>query len=157
MIELTEMTPAEFDDYLDYAVRSYGESRVRSGQWQPGEAPELAEKTLRDLLPDGLRTPGHELLVIRDPDLRRTIGYLWLGLSEHATGLRAYIYDFVVLEEYRRRGYGKAALRALEHKARSMGAHVIAAHVYSEDYVARALYDHIGYTVDQAALTKLVE
>ncbi len=157
MIELTQMTPAEFDDYLDHAVRSYGESRIRSGQWQPGEAPELAEKTLRDLLPDGLQTPGHQLLAIRDLDLGRAIGYLWLGLSSHGAEVRAYIYDFVVLEEYRRRGYGKAALQALEDKARGMGVHIIAAHVYSEDYVARALYDQIGYTVDEATLTKLVQ
>lgn len=157
VVELQPMTPGEFEDYLDYAVKAYGESRVRSGHWKRGEAPELAEKTIRDLLPDGLATPGHELLAIRVPEVDRPVGYVWLGLSRREDSPRAYVYDLVILEEFRRRGYGKGALQALENKARALGARMIAAHVSDENFVARALYDHIGYTVDQVELTKLVE
>ena len=57
----------------------------------------------------------------------------------------------------RRSGYGKSGMQAVEDKARGMGVDIIAAHVYSEDYVARALYDQIGYTVDEATRTKLVQ
>ncbi len=47
MIELAQMTPAEFDDYLDHAVRSCSESRIRSGQWQPGKPPNLPNNLAR--------------------------------------------------------------------------------------------------------------
>lgn len=157
MIELSPMTQSEFQAYLKYAVAAYGESMVRGGNWQVGEAPELAEQTLNDLLPDGLHTPGHHLLSIVDVTLKQAVGYLWVGIADRDDGPYAYIYDFVILEPFRRRGYGKTTLRALEEAARGMGARMIAAHVYNENSVARALYDQIGYTVDQVALTKTVD
>jgi ribosomal protein S18 acetylase RimI-like enzyme len=162
MIELVPMTEDEFQTYLDYAARAYGETMVRSGDWQAAQAPELAQKTLRDLLPSGLSTPGQHLLAVHDPSLpapadAEPIGFLWIGITDRGDGPCAYIYDFVILEPFRRRGYGKAALRAVEDWVRSGGAHMITAHVTSENTIARALYDDIGYTVDQATLTKLVD
>lgn len=157
MIELSPMTHSQFQAYLEYAVEAYGDSMVRGGNWQAGEAPELAKQTLHDLLPNGLETPGHHLLSVVSATLKQPVGCLWVGIAEHDDGTYAYIYDFVILAPFRRRGYGKAALSELEKKARAMGARMITAHVYSENYVARALYDQIGYTVDQVALTKVVE
>jgi ribosomal protein S18 acetylase RimI-like enzyme len=92
-----------------------------------------------------------------DVTLKQAVGYLWVGIADRDDGPYAYIYDFVILEPFRRRGYGKTTLRALEEAARGMGARMIAAHVYNENSVARALYDQIGYTVDQVALTKVVD
>lgn len=160
-IELRPMTGQDYERYLAYAVEAYGETMVRRGDWEKAQADELARKTLQDLLPQGPSTPGHRLLAIHDPALAQRqdscVGFLWIGFAEEDGQPSAYIYDFVILEPYRRRGYGKAALRALEDLVRSAGAHMIKAHVTNENTVARALYDTIGYTVDQVTLTKLIE
>ncbi len=159
MVRLESMTDEDFADYLRYARAAYGESMVRGGFWHAGEAPELAEKTIRDLLSEGVDTPGHHFYSIlrEEADARTVVGYAWLGEADRGQGRYAYVYDFVILGSHRRRGYGKAALARLEDEVSRLGLNMIVAHVYSENFVARALYDTIGYTVDEVTLVKCVD
>ena len=62
MIELTQMTPAEFDDYLDHAVCLRREPDTQRPV-ATGEAPNLRKPARPS--PDGRQTPGHQLLAIR--------------------------------------------------------------------------------------------
>ncbi|HSO28244.1 MAG TPA: GNAT family N-acetyltransferase, partial [Anaerolineales bacterium] len=66
----------------------------------------------------------------------------------------AFIYDFVIDEAYRRRGYGRLALLALEDKAREMGIDQIALHVFGHNHAARALYESVGYQVTNLQMAK---
>jgi len=93
MVRLESMTDEDFADYLRYARAAYGESMVRSGFWHAGEAPELAEKTIRDLLTEGVDTPDHHFYsILREEDDTRTgVGYAWLGEADRGQGRYAYV------------------------------------------------------------------
>ena len=62
--------------------------------------------------------------------------------------------DIVIDEPYRRRGYGQAAMLALEDSVRSLGLRGIALHVFGHNTAARALYERLGYTVTNINMAK---
>ncbi len=57
----------------------------------------------------------------------------------------AFVYDFSIDEEFRRRGYGKQALLVLEAKVKELGIDKIALHVFAHNHVAKASYEDAGF------------
>jgi ribosomal protein S18 acetylase RimI-like enzyme len=66
----------------------------------------------------------------------------------------AFVYDFLIYEEFRRRGYGKQAMLALEATVKELGIDKIALHVYAHNRVARVLYEKAGYEITGISMTK---
>lgn len=56
----------------------------------------------------------------------------------------AFIYDIAIDEAFRRLGYGRGALRALEPLARELGYDAIGLQVFGDNDVARNLYRSPG-------------
>lgn len=76
-ITLQLMTEQEFQSYLAHSTKHYAEEKIKAGTWLPEEAPELAEWTFKDLLPDGLETADHYLWTLT-LDGKDNAGWLWL-------------------------------------------------------------------------------
>lgn len=66
----------------------------------------------------------------------------------------AFIYDFLIHEEFHRRGFGKQALLALEAKVKELGIAKIALHVFAHNRAARALYEKTGIEITGIYMTK---
>lgn len=64
MIELREMTAADYVDFLGLVIPAYAESNVTSGRWSKKDALEKSRQSFAELLPQGLQTPEHLLFVI---------------------------------------------------------------------------------------------
>jgi ribosomal protein S18 acetylase RimI-like enzyme len=56
-----------------------------------------------------------------------------------------FIYNIVVDEPYRRRGYGREAMKLAEQEARRNGLHALALNVFGHNRVAHDLYLSLGY------------
>ena len=92
-----------------------------SGAWSrtpgcPVGAEEKAARDIASVLPEGLATPEHA-------SLDRRVGGVRCGhacFSAFAPG-GAWLYDITIDEGARGRGYGRAAMTALEEQARSLG------------------------------------
>ncbi|HEY7781211.1 MAG TPA: GNAT family N-acetyltransferase [Ktedonobacterales bacterium] len=61
------------------------------------------------------------------------------------TQRRAFVYDIEINEGYRGKGYGKAAMLAVESAVRPMGAAHIDLSVFGYNTTARRLYEGLGY------------
>ena len=61
----------------------------------------------------GLETPGHHFFSIVEEQSGQEVGCIWYGLLEEAGQTIAFVYDFLIYEEHRRKGYGLQALQAL--------------------------------------------
>ncbi|HEV3172152.1 MAG TPA: GNAT family N-acetyltransferase, partial [Actinocrinis sp.] len=120
-VRLDPMTAAEFGRYLEPAIREYAHQKVLSGDWEPHEAVELSRADHAQLLPDGLATPDQLLFTVRDEATEQPVGVLWLVLRMRAVKVEAYVYDLVVAEEVRGRGYGRATMLACLDAARKLG------------------------------------
>ncbi len=66
----------------------------------------------------------------------------------------AFVYDFLIYDEFRRQGYGTQTLLALEAKAKELGVDKIALNVFAHNHIARALYEKTGFEVTGIYMTK---
>jgi ribosomal protein S18 acetylase RimI-like enzyme len=153
MTQLRPMRPSVFPTFLKAAVSSYAHDNVASGRWIAGEAVELARAETQKILPQGPNTPDHQLFEVHDAGDDEPVGFLWLASMRRGTSLVAYIYQLIVLPQYRRRGHAKAALRQAAAIVASQGHVRIELHVFGYNHAAIALYKSIGYDVSSLNMT----
>jgi len=150
------MTEIEYQAYLESDIQRYAEEQVKAGNWHPSEALEKSRKEHQQLLPDGLATKDKYLFSVQDQDTGSKVGIIWFAVDYKRLEPLAFIYDFVIDEEFRRRGYGTRALQALEEKAKELGVTKISLHVFGHNHAAKALYEKVGYETTGVYMAKKV-
>ena len=98
-----------------------------------------AEHDVPAVLPHGLATADTWIWVVEDDGSR--VGTVFLGIR----GDDAWLYDITIDEAQRGRGYGRAAMLALEDEMRSLGHDSVTLNVWGGNTVARGLYSSLGY------------
>lgn len=154
MVQLVAMEEWAFENYLCELVKNYAADHVKGGRWSEEEAMGKAWKEVRSLVPEGVKSPGHDFYTIYDPDVQGSVGHIWIARQSEGPLTYAFIYDFGIDEAYRRRGYGEAALRAAEEKVREMGLSRISLHVFGHNAAAIRLYDRVGYLTTNVLMAK---
>ncbi len=153
-ITLQPMTEADYAAYLAVAVDDYAGEHVRAGNWSAEEASALARAQYDQYLPQGVQTPDHALFLFAAEGEPEPVGMGWIHVEERRGQRQAFIFDIRVYPAFQRRGYGAAALAALEAAARDRGATRIGLHVFGHNAPARALYEKSGYTVTDLWMAK---
>ena len=148
------MTEEEFGVYRARSVVEYAEDKVKAGSWTEEEALELSEETYRKYLPDGIHSKEQYLYVVRQEGQQASVGYIWLDVSDKPTGVRAFLYDIIIEDEYRGQGFGQAAMKALDYTARSLGAATIGLHVFGHNQTALHVYHKAGYAITDYTMAK---
>lgn len=143
-VTLRRPTADEYDGWSAQELEGYIAEIVASGALSCAAAEEQARREDAELLPQGIDTPGH--LIFRLEVEGQPVGWLWLSL-QHPLGDPGvgYIFNIVVDEPYRRRGYGREAMRLAEGEARRHGLHALALNVFGHNRVAHDLYVSLGY------------
>lgn len=140
VVVLEPMDEAAYERWEADEVVAYAEARQRSGE-TPERALQVSREQHAELLPDGLATEHHRFFVGRVDDAQ--VGTLWIGTERPM----AFVYDVVVDEAVRRRGYGGGLMRAGALWAREHGSHALGLNVFGYNRGARALYESLGYEV----------
>jgi ribosomal protein S18 acetylase RimI-like enzyme len=156
MVKLVPMTDVEFAEYLESAVELYAQAHIKAGDCEASEARELAEADYETLLPQGLATHDQFLYSIFDEASDARVGMIWLAMRERRGKKSAYIYDFVIREEHRRKGYGAETLSKVDRTVEKMGAVRIGLNVMGHNHVARALYEKQGYVITGIGMMKRI-
>ncbi|MDI6102398.1 GNAT family N-acetyltransferase [Actinoplanes sp. NEAU-A12] len=155
MAEVTvrPMTESEYDQWQHELAIAYAQEQVQAGNWPAEGAYDRARKSDADLLPDGLATQGHLMLIGETGE--RLIGRLWIGLT-HPRGVPdcAFLYDIEVVAGHRGQGLGRALLAAGEVAAREHGAKALELNVFGANKTATELYRSSGYQVTTQQLRK---
>ncbi len=129
------------DELPEVLQRQRTDYRTQLVEWA-GLSKELAErKTAEDTasLPEGV-----ELNALEADDGRR-VGTMFFAERRYYGEPRMFLYDLWVDPDERGRGYGRAAMEALEAEARSRGLPVVEFNVWGGNAVARSLYRTLGY------------
>lgn len=155
-IKLQKMSSLEYDQFLAISVDDYAKDKVEAGTWHPDEAEELSIQAFNHYLPDGIDTEHHYLLSIIDTDKHLHIGFLWVFLNKTDLASKMFIYDFIILEEYRNKGYGKNSLIALEKFAKNIDATEIGLHVFAHNKVALHTYEKHGFIPTDITMSKKI-
>jgi len=152
-VHLVPMTQAEYDTFLAHAIEDYAGEHVKAGNWSAGEALAKSEAQFKELLPEGRNSKNNYLFSIFN-DSNLYIGNIWFAVTERGSERHAFIYDFRILDEFHRKGYGTQAMIAVEHAARKLGVSAISLHVFGHNHAARNLYEKVGYLVTDIQMTK---
>ena len=155
-VTLVEMDEKSFRWYTDHLVCDYAADKVKAGVWSAEEAEDRAAREVEGLLPEGTLTRDHYLYSVRDESVPAEVGILWISPRNSGTGCTLWIYDVIVHEGFRRRGYASRILHLVEDKARELGSAKVELHVFGHNHGARALYEKLGYTPTSIVMAKLV-
>lgn len=86
-----------------------------------------------------------------------TVGHLWYAFDPAAEEATLYLYNILVYPRFRGRGHAKAALEALQQRARQLGARSIGLHVFAHNPTAQALYRAMGYGITGFNMVKRLD
>lgn len=157
MISFNYLSKKEFDQYSHYFIADYSKEISENYGYSIERSVSQAELELQQEFPDGVAQPGNFLLSIQLTGVQQplTIGYLWYFFKEKSG--HAFICDFYILENYRNRGYGKAAIDALQHILLESGVLEIRLRVANTNPRALKLYKEIGFAVTGINMMKRLE
>ena len=142
MVKLERMQQEDFDQFLEQEIRAYAEDHVRNGNWEAEGALEKSAQAFKHYLPDGIHSKDQNLWSILDEENHK-IGALWVQVKDK----KAFIFDFVIDEAFRGKGFGKQALTAMDGKLKAMEAESVELHVFGDNVTAQELYKKMGFEI----------
>ena len=138
----------EFEGWSENHSRVYAEGMIAFADLSRADAEAKAARDVALVFPQGLATEGIRLWVVEDDG--RPVGTVFLGVRDGG----AWLYDITIAEEERGRGYGRAAMLALEEEVRRLGYDALGLNVWGGNEVARNLYRSLGFAEVSVGMKK---
>ena len=158
MIKLRQQTVDEYDSWSKKSRETYTNENIKNGL-SPKEAQQKTDDDFNRLLPEGRQSSGQYLFTIVNEISStnvETIGTLWFGVRGSEVYKKAFIYDIIIDEQYRSKGYGQQAMNLLESEVKKLGLRHIGLHVFGHNTAARAVYEKLGYVMTNLNLEKVI-
>lgn len=156
-IRLEAMSETDFEDSLKRGIPMLAAELVRCGLATEELSLEASRAEFSDLLPQGLKTPGHHFRNIFDEGIGSRVGETWFTVKERDGKIHFWI-DWIWIDpKRRRRGFATATLRALEQEARKLGAERTGLSVRTDEPDALALYSKLRYSTEAMQMTRLLD
>jgi ribosomal protein S18 acetylase RimI-like enzyme len=149
-ITFVPFPPADLDEWLTNISSHYIDERVAAGD-SLAEAEANAHASVERMFPNGSPAPGQ--LAGRLVSSTQAIGYLWIGMAG-TDPERWWVWDVMIDDEFRGRGYGREAMLLAEELARREGATTIGLNVFGRNQVARNLYSSLGFVETSVQMRK---
>ncbi len=151
MVSLRPMTESEFGPWRSESQKNYAKDKVKEG-FTPEDAAKVSEESFNRLLPEGIHTKDQNVYVVCDGS--RSVGILWWGTQKKGSKVNAWIYDIMIDEKERGKGYGRAAMIAAEADAKAKGMGELGLHVFGHNTIARGLYESLGFRTTNVVMAK---
>ena len=144
MVCLRRMTSSEFDAFAEYSARDYANDLMHNQGLDAASAAAQARREFLDMLPDGVDTDSNALMVVEADG--RSVGAIWY-LYEVTDGVRhAFLNDFIIAPDERRKGYASAALAEMEAEASAHSCAEVRLYVWNGNLPGLNLYAGCGYS-----------
>ena len=148
-----EMSDSDYQRWSDRSKISYAQEKQKANGYTDEEAREIAETSFAKLLPQGPRTPDHYLRTVRD-EAGELVGFYWFAATGAANNRKAFIYDIIIEESMRSRGFGRKTMELIEAEVRDLGLKSVALHVFTNNKVAVSLYESLGFESTDIVMEK---
>ena len=148
MIALRPLREDEYDAW-DAAHRAeYLRGLVEHVGMPQERAEAKVQRDVDHVLPEGLATASTWIWAVEDDG--RVVGTVFVGVRDGG----AWLYDITIAEDERGKGFGRAAMTALEDEVRALGHGVIGLNVWGANDVARGLYRSLGWAEESVHMRK---
>jgi ribosomal protein S18 acetylase RimI-like enzyme len=149
------MDEATFQKWMNRFISVYAQDHVNNGRWAVRDAEQLAEKEIKQVIPEGLSTKDQYFYSIVVEETGQYVGMLWFGIRQRTSGKRnAYVYNIEIDEPFRRRGYAMGAFKKMEKMVQELGLDEISLHTFGFKHEARAMYEKLGYEITNLEMAK---
>lgn len=149
-VRLVSMSEEDRQAFLERQAVDYAESKSKAGIWKPEESLEQSRAEIRRTVGETPEAGGHRFFHGVDASGHR-VGATWYGPipgREDIPGAR-WLFQIIVEEGLRGRGYGRAMLAAAEDLLRREGWSALHLNVFAFNEVAYSLYESSGYQAVQ--------
>ena len=152
-VTLRPVTAEEYDAIRTPMLKEFAADLARSSHVPvDDEVRRRAADFFPETLTDALTEVGTIICRV-DDEVGTDVGLLWLGRSP-GNVQTGFVYDLVIDPQYRRRGLGRAAMRAAEDLLRAEGCTRIALNVFGWNHEAASLYRALGFEPDSMQMSK---
>lgn len=144
MVTFSPMSDEDYAAFMRKSVPEYAYDQMRAGNWTANEAAGRARSEFQQMLPVGQHTLNAYLRTIMDEQGGK-VGMLWYYIDPSRTRKTAFLIDFFIFSEGRRKGYEAEALKLFEDEARSLGVERVELQVFTHKSGDVQLYRENGY------------
>jgi ribosomal protein S18 acetylase RimI-like enzyme len=138
-----QMSDNEFDKYFEWIISDYSQNSIKSGECNEENAFDYAKKQINDGIPQGKDTANNFFYVMINSQ-NEDVGHIWYAKCSESD---AFICDFLILEKFREKGYGKQTLLLLENEVKEKKLNKIGLNVFKFNESAFSLYKCLGYKI----------
>ncbi len=154
-MQMMKMNETEFKKFYDRSLLEFAKQHAEDTGTAIDEWLIMAKAAIGKHLPDGINTKDHYVYHLKNK-MHEPVGYLWFGIRDELNQKKVFIYDILVEESFRGKGYSKIILTWLESETKRLGLNEISLHVLGYNYTARALYDSFGFEITNLFMSKKV-
>ncbi len=151
-VALRPLREDEFPEWRESHLAWYASDLHDNGNMPEPAARAKAAKDMESVLPLGLATPGHVLLVVEA--CGGPVGSIWYAVREGEGSEHAYLFAIEIDPARRGQGLGRAAMEALEGEVRARGLHRLSLNVFGGNERARSLYRSLGFAESSVHMDK---
>ena len=155
-VTLVPFAKADFQSWFDHCTEEYAKDKQKSFGCTLEAARAFAQSSMQSALADGLQTKDNHLFKIKD-EKGASIGVIWIAVQTQFNQKSAFIYDIEIDDAERGKGYGRAAMKALEAEVAKMGLASIGLHVFAFNERAFALYQSLGFEITDYTMRKKIQ
>lgn len=146
-IRLRNMSLQEFEAFRENSTNDYAKDLMKAQNISQENALKQAVTEFSDMLPEGIKTKDHSLMMIEEEDSQKSVGIIWY-LYEITEGMKqVFLNDLLIYEEERRKGYAIAALSEMVHNAVRDGCRQSIIYVWKYNSPGVNLYTKCSYVV----------
>jgi ribosomal protein S18 acetylase RimI-like enzyme len=154
VLTLQPMGAGDFPAFFAATSESHARDNMESGRWSEADAMGLAQAELKRLPPHEEKTPENQLFVLSEVVSESKVGYLWYGTQVRGISRVAFLYQLLIHEDQRRKGYGRQALKSFERHALATGHDSLALNVFASNGAALRLYESYGFSPTSIGMRK---
>ena len=144
MVKFAPMTDEDYAAFLRKSIPEYAYDQMRAGNWTANEAAGRARAEFQQMLPQGPQTPNAYLRTILN-ETDQKVGMLWYFVDVNRSRKTAFLIDFFIFPEGRRKGYESQTFELFENEARSLGVERVELQIFTHKTDSVLLYRENGY------------
>ncbi|MGB3770975.1 MAG: GNAT family N-acetyltransferase [Rhodococcus sp. (in: high G+C Gram-positive bacteria)] len=150
-VRLAAMPHDRLPDWIETSKSDYRDDRMRAGDTLQ-QATDDAEISFTAYFPGGIPAPNHHVYDVYDSAVR--VGSLWIGPQSLGNDTDWWVWDVAIEEQFRGRGFGRAAMESAEREVISFGGTVLGLNVFGFNTPGRRLYESLGYRTTSVRMHK---